>query len=160
MMKVQNLRVQVIVVQPSASTENCGSDDKDKIGTKHLNTYRTVWTLIDLLASVVGVSIFKEMGTNIRLVFTTSVICVAFPSLFYTMVVVWPNVSQLLEVICIFGVLLPVRLVHSTIVDYDTSVVNGDLVVEALRPFSNRDDESTFPAFVLYAILYTKLFKV
>lgn len=54
-----------------------------------------------------------------------------------------------------------------TIAVYNTSAGNGDLDVEvglmsalAQGPFIHRDDESTFPALVLYAILYTGLSKV
>lgn len=98
----------VIAVQPIKPIENHGSDNENNIESEHLATYRNIWKLIDLLASMVGISAYKEVEMNFMFIFTSSVICFAFPSLFYTMIVVWPSVSTLLEVICIFGVLLPV----------------------------------------------------
>lgn len=85
--------------------KNAGSNN---VITEHLNIHRTIWYIIRILATIVGVSTYKKTEMNARLVFTSAVILVAFPSIFYTMVVVWPNIETLLEVVCIFGVLLPV----------------------------------------------------
>lgn len=81
--------------------------------TEHLNIYRTVWNIINFLANIVGVDKNKDIEINFRLIFTSAVIFIAFPSIFYTMVVVWPNASTLLEVVCIFGVLLPVGIYNT-----------------------------------------------
>nr|QGW45439.1 odorant receptor 66 [Bradysia odoriphaga] len=99
---------QVILVKSINS--NADNDDKKAIETKHLKVYRTIWTWIDAMAFVVGLSAFREAKINARMVFTASMICFAFVCLFYTIVVVWPSIPLLLEVICIYGVLIPATL--------------------------------------------------
>ncbi len=102
--QIWNVQHEVCVVQSIDSIKN--SDDN--IETEHLNTFRTIWQLIDVLANIVGVNTNEEVQINARIIFTTLLICFAFLSLFYTMVVVWPSIPTLLEAICIFGVLVPV----------------------------------------------------
>ncbi|XP_037036894.1 uncharacterized protein LOC119074711 [Bradysia coprophila] len=98
----------VVLVKPINS--NADKDDKNFIEAKHLKLYRTIWTWIDLMAFVVGLSAFREAKINARMVFTASTICFAFVCLFYTIVVIWPSIPLLLEVICIYGVLIPATL--------------------------------------------------
>ncbi|XP_037036797.1 putative odorant receptor 83c isoform X4 [Bradysia coprophila] len=95
----------VVLVKPI--NLNADKDDKVFIEAKHLKVYRTIWTWIDLMAFVVGLSAFREAKINARMVYTASMICFAFVCLFYTIVVIWPSIPLLLEVICIYGVLIP-----------------------------------------------------
>lgn len=103
--KIQSVKAKknpVIAVQPLNSTIN-------DVEPEHLRIYKTIWSLLHLLGSIVGISAYKEMEFNLVFVITATMIFLTYPFLFYTMVVVWPDVSTLLEVICIFGVLTPVR---------------------------------------------------
>lgn len=121
--KIQNIRNeqnQIRLVQPITSTENYDSSDDagNNSELEHLRTYRTIMSLVNLLANIVGVSVYRDIEINFRLVATISLICVAFPSLFYTMAVLWPSVPTLLEAICIFGVLLPVWWIENSFITH------------------------------------------
>lgn len=108
-------RHQVIAVQPFESMRNSGSDNNVNIETEHLTACRTIWNFINFLAYFVGVDMNTEIEMNSRLVFTILSLITAYLSLFYSMVLVWPNVSVLMEVICIFGTLLPVCVIYKQI---------------------------------------------
>lgn len=108
--RIQNVKTKTIQVRP---LDNGNSDSKNDIESEHLKTYRAMWNLIDGLANIVGFSALKEMEMNYRLIFTSSLIVFGFFILFYTMAVVWPSVPTLLEVVCIFGVLVPVLLIQN-----------------------------------------------
>ncbi len=116
--KIQNVlhkkqNHQIILVQPKKSTENYNVDDEVINEPKHLTTYRTIWKFIHALASICGLSAYKKVGFtlgNFRLNFATSLICLAFISIFYTLALNWPNIPALLEIICLFGILVPVRV--------------------------------------------------
>lgn len=92
------------------SNNESNTSNNINVETKHLNTYRTIWNIINLLANIVGIDVmtYNDIELNFRFVVTNALIFIAFASIFYTMVVVWPNASLLLEVVCLFGVLLPV----------------------------------------------------
>ncbi len=116
--KIQNLlhkkqSHQIILVQPKKSTENFNVDDEVVNEPKHLTTYRTIWKFIDSLASICGISAYKKVefnSGNLRIIFVTCMIFFAFTMFFYTMAIYWNNIPTLLEVICLFGILLPVRV--------------------------------------------------
>lgn len=99
--------VHIISINPINKINNALSCNNIIIA-KHLKIFRTIWRLIDLMAFIVGLSAFKEENINARQAFTASTIFFAYVSLFYTMFIVWPSIPSLLEVICIFGVLIPV----------------------------------------------------
>lgn len=94
------------VVLVNTISSNTGRSNR--IEANHLKTFRTIWRLIDLMAFVAGLSATKEVDINARMAFTALNIFLAFVCLFYTMFIVWPSIPLLLEVICIFGVLIPV----------------------------------------------------
>lgn len=106
---VRKKQHQVLVVKPLEPTKNCSSDNQlIVVETKHLKTYRTILNFIDFLINAFGVSIYTEVDINSRFIFSTAWFSFAHASLFYTIVVVWPNISTLLEVVCLFGIMLPV----------------------------------------------------
>ncbi len=109
----KNQNHQIIFVQPKKSTENYNVNNEVINEPKHLITFRTIWKFIDSLANICGQSAFKKIEFsfgNYKLIFALFLICLAFPSLFYTIAVYWPNISTLLEVLCLFGILVPVRV--------------------------------------------------
>ncbi len=109
----KNQNHQIIFVQPKKSTENYNVNNEVINAPKHLITYRTIWKFIDALANICGLSAFKKAEFsfgNYRLIFASFLICLAFPSLVYTIALNWPNIPTLLEVLCLFGILVPVRV--------------------------------------------------
>nr|QGW45440.1 odorant receptor 67 [Bradysia odoriphaga] len=105
---------QVISVKPVNSSTNTG--DKNCIEAKHLQKFRAIWSLVDSMAFVVGVSLIRQKNINARMVLAALLLFVTYPFLFYTKLVVWPNVPFLLEVLCIYGALIPSTLKFTLIV--------------------------------------------
>nr|QGW45397.1 odorant receptor 24 [Bradysia odoriphaga] len=99
---------QVILVKPVSSSTNTGN--KNYIEAKHLKTFRAIWSLIDWMAFLVGVSVIREENINARMALAALLLFVTYPLLFYTKFVVWPSVPLLLEVFCIYGALIPSTL--------------------------------------------------
>ncbi|XP_037036795.1 putative odorant receptor 83c isoform X2 [Bradysia coprophila] len=96
---------EVVLVKPVNPNTNTG--DKNYIEAKHLKMFRAIWSLIDSMAFLVGVSAIRDENINARMALAALLISVTYPILFYTKFVVWPSVPLLLEVICIYGVLIP-----------------------------------------------------
>lgn len=105
----QLFHVQVVQVQP---IDSLGTGGPDNIVPNHLKIFRSIWDFIDLIASVFGVSMYKEMEANFRIVLMVFLLSFGTFSLFYTMASIGPSLSEFLEVICLFGVLLPVCAVY------------------------------------------------
>ncbi len=111
--KIENLlhkkqNHQIILVQP-----------KNVINEpKHLITYQTIWKFIDFFASICGISAYKKVEfnlSNFRVIVVTSMICLAFVSFSYTMVINLSNIPTLLEGLCLYGMLVPVRILYAGI---------------------------------------------
>lgn len=96
------------MVQPIRSIEKCDSDDKKNIEPEHLRTYRRIWNVINTLGAIVGVSAHKDLGWQPIIGVCIFVVCVGYSFMFYTICLVWRDPSNLIEITCIFGILLPV----------------------------------------------------
>lgn len=92
----------VVLVKPINSN---ASGNKE---SEHLKTFHAIWKLIDSMAFIVGVSVFREVKINARMILTASMIFFAYSFLAYTKFVVWPSIPLLLEVVSIYGPLIPV----------------------------------------------------
>ncbi|XP_037037280.1 uncharacterized protein LOC119074982 [Bradysia coprophila] len=96
---------EVVLVKPVNPCTNTG--DKNYIESEHLKMFRAIWSLIDSMAFLAGVSVTRDESINTRMALAALVVLVTYLLLFYTQFVVWPSVPLLLEVCCIYGVLIP-----------------------------------------------------
>ncbi len=116
--KIQNLLCkkqnhQIFFVHSKKSTENRNVDNEVINEPKHLITYRTIWKVIHVLAKCNGLSAYKQVEINLGnfgLIMSISLISIAFSSIFYASALNWHNIKALLEIICLLGILIPVRM--------------------------------------------------
>lgn len=83
------------------------SDDQD-MKSEHFQKYLKIWKIFNFLLYLVGIEIRKKTTLSLRLILTSFAIWFGHSLVVYTIYLVWPDIEQLLEVICILGLGIPV----------------------------------------------------
>ncbi|XP_037036798.1 uncharacterized protein LOC119074632 isoform X5 [Bradysia coprophila] len=133
---------EVVLVKPVNPNTNTG--DKNYIEPEHLKNFRAIWSLIDKMAYMVGVSAIRDENINARMVIAALLIFVTHLLLLYTKIFVWPSIPLELEVFCIYGVLTPATLKFKLILRDIKRAIPMNLFFENIligNPIGRRSDD-------------------